>query len=40
MVEIRNFGQGSEEIVIAYPHPDLRLVKGEPSSMSRDAQGS
>ncbi|MGJ8628516.1 MAG: RHS repeat-associated core domain-containing protein [Sulfitobacter sp.] len=36
MTEIRNYGQGSNEIVITYPHPDVRFVNDVPSYMHRD----
>lgn len=36
IVEIRNYGQGSDEIVITYPHSNVRFVNGEPSYMHRD----
>jgi RHS repeat-associated protein len=38
--EIRNFGQGSAEVILTYPHPDVRLVNGVASWMTRDQQGS
>jgi hypothetical protein len=38
--EIRNFGQGSAEVILTYPHPDVRLVNGVASWMTRDQLGS
>ena len=35
-VEIRNFGQGSSEKIITYPHADMRLVNGVASYLHRD----
>ncbi|WP_424831376.1 RHS repeat-associated core domain-containing protein [Ruegeria sp.] len=40
-VEIRNFGDGpSEEVIVTYPHPDVRLVNGVASYMHRDQLNS
>ena len=39
-VEIRHCGKGSAEEVVTYPHPNLRLVNGQPSYLHRDRLGS
>jgi len=36
MVEIRNYGQGSKEVIITHPHPDVRFVNDKPSYLHRD----
>ncbi len=39
-VEIRDFGGGSSEDILTYPHPDIRLVNGTAETLHRDQLGS
>lgn len=40
MVEIRNYGQGSNETIVTYPHSDVRFVNDQPSYIHRDLRDS
>lgn len=40
MVEIRNWGQGSAEVVIGYPYGSVRLVNGTPGYLHTDETGN
>lgn len=37
-VEIRNYGQGSNEEIVTYPHSDVRFINDVPSYLHRDHQ--
>ncbi len=40
-VEIRNFGQGTQEVFISYPHPNMRFENGTPVAfLFKDQLGS
>ncbi|MBL4544134.1 MAG: RHS repeat-associated core domain-containing protein [Rhodobacteraceae bacterium] len=39
-MEIRNFGEGRNEEVVTYPHPEVRRVDGEPGILVHDQLGS
>jgi len=40
MVEIQNWGEGSNEVVIGYPHSDVRLVNGVAAYLHSDQLGN